>query len=83
MTSLSWRRENTIGVVNEAWNQFTQAFTDGLAGFGLHSGLVGFGFDRFSQLNCVLCLNVSHVPLILRGNKASSWLICSHSEAVL
>ena len=32
-------------------NGFSQAFTDGLVGFGLHCGLVGFGFDRFLQLN--------------------------------
>ena len=40
----------------------------GLVGFGFHSaGFVGFGFDRVFQLKCVLCLNVSHVPLLLRG----------------
>ena len=68
MTLLSWRCQITIVVVNGAWNQFSQSFTDGLVGFGFHSaGFVGFGFDRVFQLKCVLCLNVSHVPLLLRG----------------
>ena len=83
MASLSWKRQ--IGVVNEVSNQFSQAFTGGLAWFGLHSGLVGFGTDRFSQLNFVLCLNVSDVLLLLCGNNAHliilvSWLL--YSEAV-
>ena len=60
MTLLSWRCQITIGVVNG----FSQAFTDVLVGFGLHCGLVGFGF---LQLNCVLCLNVWHVLVLLRG----------------
>ena len=38
-----------MGVVDEVW--LSQAFTGGLVWFGLHSSLVGFGFDKFSQIN--------------------------------
>ena len=39
MTILSWRRKDTIGVFTDFHIFFW---------FGQHSGLVGFGFDRFS-----------------------------------
>ena len=71
--------ENYDIIVTELLMRFGchRLFTGGLVWFGLHSSLIGFGFDRFLQLNFVLCLNISDVPQLLRGNNAHLIILVS------